>query len=177
MRLGNLPAWIFVLAIGLGAPVIASQRPEPSGKRSFTPPANGHLTDEHVRMYIAVRRAATALPDPAGAASGSEEAVEQIAKGSAVELSAARRLGVDADEYRWVRARIIEASAPAGATADNPLLATIEAQAKAGATRVRDETGGRPDAVQPVDAAAIAWNRGFLGKYRAELDALAMRGR
>jgi hypothetical protein len=176
MRMQSLFVLIIVVALSIGVPATASQQAAPSGKRMFTPPANGHLTDEHVRMYVAVRRAATAPQADRRSAADPEAAVEQVARGSAVELSAVRRLGVDADEYRWVRARIIEASGPAGATG-NALLAAIEAQAKAGAARVQEETGAPSGAVQPVDAAAIAWNREFLAKYRAELDALATRGR
>lgn len=177
MRRENLAAFVIVFALGSGAELMALQKPELSGTRTFTPPADGHLTDAQVRMYIAVRRAATAPQDDVSASAEPQAAIEQIARGSAVELSAARRLGVDADEYRWVRGRIIEASAPAAKAADAALLGTIEGQARAGAARVQNETGAGSDIVRPVDPAAIAWNREFLAKYRAELGTLSKRGR
>jgi hypothetical protein len=53
----------------------------------FEPPANGLLTDRHLDLYGKVRRAAR----------------------DRSESDAARALGVDPDEFAWVRARIVEA--------------------------------------------------------------------
>ncbi len=53
----------------------------------FEPPANRLLTDRHLDLYMKVRR-------------GARERSES---------DAARALGVDPDEFAWVRARIVEA--------------------------------------------------------------------
>lgn len=55
--------------------------------RRFEPPADGLLTDRHLDLYGKVRRAAR----------------------DRSESDAARALGVDPDEFAWVRARIVEA--------------------------------------------------------------------
>src|SRR5262249_52237192 len=53
----------------------------------FRPPADGLLTPEQLDRYVRVRR---------------------VARGR-TEAEAARAVGVDSDEYSWVRARVIEA--------------------------------------------------------------------
>ena len=53
----------------------------------FVPPPGGLLTDRHLDLYVKVRRAAR----------------------DRSESDAARALGVDPDEFAWVRARIVEA--------------------------------------------------------------------
>ena len=59
----------------------AALRPE------FVPPADRLLTDRHLDLYVKVRRAAR----------------------DRSESDAARALGIDPDEFAWVRARIVEA--------------------------------------------------------------------
>ena len=68
-----------------GAPSPALARIE--GLARFRPPADGLLTPAQVDRYIRVRRAARGRP-------GAE---------------AARAVGVDPEEYSWVRTRVIEA--------------------------------------------------------------------
>ena len=63
------------------APAEAALRPD------FVPPADRLLTDRHLDLYVKVRRAARERS----------------------ESDAARALGVDPDEFAWVRARIVEA--------------------------------------------------------------------
>jgi hypothetical protein len=53
----------------------------------FQPPSNRLLTDRHLDVYVKVRRAAR----------------------DRSEADAARALGIDPDEFAWVRARIVEA--------------------------------------------------------------------
>ncbi len=53
----------------------------------FEPPVDGLLTDRHLDLYVKVRRASR----------------------DRSESDAARALGVDPDEFAWVRARIVEA--------------------------------------------------------------------
>jgi len=69
----------------VGAPAPALARIE--GLARFRPPADGLLTPAQVDRYVRVRRAARGR-------SGAE---------------AARAVGVDPEEYSWVRARVIEA--------------------------------------------------------------------
>jgi hypothetical protein len=90
-----------VLPIGLSAAGCRRQEPgkaaspvsraaataEAALRPGFAPPADGLLTDRHLDLYVKVRRAARERS----------------------ESDAARALGVDADEFAWVRARIIEA--------------------------------------------------------------------
>jgi hypothetical protein len=65
-----------------GAPAaVAPRRPR------FQPPANRLLTDRHLDVYVKVRRAAH----------------------DRSEADAARALGIDSDEFAWVRARVVEA--------------------------------------------------------------------
>jgi hypothetical protein len=65
-----------------GAPAAAAPlRPQ------FQPPANRLLTDRHLDVYVKVRRAAR----------------------DRSEADAARALGIDSDEFAWVRARVVEA--------------------------------------------------------------------
>lgn len=65
---------------GTGAPLVLLPR-------RFEPPADGLLTDRHLDLYGKVRRAARERS----------------------ESDAARALGVDPDEFAWVRARVVEA--------------------------------------------------------------------
>jgi hypothetical protein len=68
-------------------PPAVSGAPAPFLPRHFEPPADGLLTDRHFDLYAKVRRAAR----------------------DRSEADAARALGVDPDEFAWIRARIVEA--------------------------------------------------------------------
>ncbi|HEY6066763.1 MAG TPA: hypothetical protein VIY96_11435 [Thermoanaerobaculia bacterium] len=65
----------------------AAAKAEAALRPDFVPPADRLLTDRHLDLYVRVRRAAR----------------------DRSESDAARALGVDPDEFAWVRARIIEA--------------------------------------------------------------------
>ncbi|HEV8611060.1 MAG TPA: hypothetical protein VGS98_13475 [Thermoanaerobaculia bacterium] len=69
------------VASAMKASAEAALRPD------FVPPADRLLTDRHLDLYVKVRRAARERS----------------------ESDAARALGVDPDEFAWVRARIVEA--------------------------------------------------------------------
>jgi hypothetical protein len=62
-------------------------RPGTALTRSFTPPADGLLSDADLDLYLKVRRASKGRPDG----------------------DAARAVGVDPDRFGWVQARIVEA--------------------------------------------------------------------
>jgi len=173
--------WLFaalVGALGLGDQNRAPGSGTPADPRAFDAPSDGRLTDEHVRTYLSIQRATPASPDEPGSAAP-PIMIERIAGRFARELSAARRLGVGEDEYRWIRARIAEARAGARPGGEDALLAAIEAQVKAGGARVRREADVEEEA-RPIPAAseaAIAHNRELLQKYRDQLDAVSAQGR
>ena len=89
----------FLLASGCGR--------TPAGKpvteaRDYKPPADGHLGEGQVRMYLDVRRREQALRQTAFKS-------RSLAGVATADLRAARELGVDPQEYRWVRDRVLEA--------------------------------------------------------------------
>lgn len=144
-----------------GAPALIAE-PE------FEPPTDRLLTARHLDLYVKVRRAAK----------------------DRSEADAARALGIDPDEFAWVRARIIEAlvardgarvrDAAAGtydrtiaslrktleSVRDRETARIIQAQIAA----LEHERGGmrRPDPL-PSDIAA---NARIVGDRRAELEAV-----
>jgi hypothetical protein len=124
-------------------------------------------------MYIAVSRQALALSNssPTRAAT----AAEQLADLAASERRAVNELGRDLDEYRWVSARVAEASPPA-AVALGSLVGTIEAAARKGRQQMLDQAAREHLPVTPgepsPDDSTRAYNRGLLDRYRSELDAL-----
>ena len=123
-------------------------------------------------MYIQVRRRALAQPQ---ATTGTPA---QLADVAAAERRAAAELGLDVEEYRWVGARIAEASPPAP-DALGGLAGPIEAAAAASRDRILEKPGGQPAPARPgatgKDEAARADNRKLLERYRADLDALGSR--
>lgn len=86
-----------------------------------------------------------------------------------------REQGQDVDEYRWVSARVAEASPP-DSEALGGLAGAIEAAGRKGREQVleaaaRERVPVSPGAPAPDDAAR-AYNRQLLDRYRSELDAL-----
>lgn len=148
-------------APGGAAPALAA----PAG---FEPPADRLLTARHLDLYVKVRRAAR----------------------DRSEADAARALGVDSDEFAWVRARIVEAvvaadearvrAAAAGtydrtlaslrktleAVRDRETARTIQAQI---AALERERAGMRGPEALPIDVAA---NVRLVASRRAELEAV-----
>jgi hypothetical protein len=142
--------------------------PAIGGPARFEPPADRLLTPRHLDLYVKVRRAAKDRPD----------------------ADAARALGIDSDEFAWVRARIVEAvvaadearvrAAAAGtydrtlaslrktleAVRDRETARTIQAQI---AALERERAGMRRPDLLPNDVAA---NARLVGSRRAELEAV-----
>ena len=134
----------------------------------FEPPPDRLLTERHLDLYVKVRRAAK----------------------DRSEADAARALGIDPDEFAWVRARIIEAlvardearvrSASAGtydrtiaslkktleSVRDRETARTIQSQI---AALERERGGMRSADPLPNDIAA---NARLVGTRRAELEAV-----
>lgn len=149
---------------------------DPRAPTRFEPPADGRLTDAHVRMYLTVRRASQAFVREPQPSTSPERFVEDFADSAESEVAAARRVGVDPGEYRWVRARIAEATA-ADARPGDALLAQIDAQVQASTASLQEKAQepGDSRSLSPADPAAVAYNRQLLGKYQRELDALSKR--
>jgi hypothetical protein len=141
--------------------------------RPFTPPADGRLTADQVKTFIAVRRRALAtVAAPGESAADPAATLARALAGLTSEATAAADLGVDLDEYRWVSARVAEVE-PAGGGGD--VLASITAAiSRAGESSNSSETGQRERAAaDELQKARVAYNRQLLSRYRAELDALA----
>jgi hypothetical protein len=150
------------------APGRAGGVPALVAEPGFLPPADRLLTARHLDLYVKVRRAAK----------------------DRSEADAARALGIDPDEFAWVRARIVEAIVArdedrvrqaAAATYDRTIASlrttlqsvrdretarTIQSQIAA----LEQERGGmrRPDPL-PSDVAA---NARTVASRRAELEAV-----
>lgn len=140
--------------------------------RAFVPPADGKLTAAHVEQYIAVRRRALQMVKEVKPAAS---LVSILAETLQAETRAAGELGRDIAEYRWVQARISEASSPAlpeGAAAD--VLKAIEASATTRSAELQKAAAEERRVAAPVaaDAAAVAFNRSVLDPFRTELAAL-----
>lgn len=151
-----------------GHPPPAAGAPAIGGPARYEPPADRLLTPRHLDLYVRVRRAAKDRSD----------------------ADAARALGIDSDEFAWVRARIVEAvvaadearvrAAAAGtydrtiaslrrtleAVRDRETAGTIQAQI---AALERERAGMRRPDPLPNDVAA---NVRLVGDRRAELEAV-----
>src|SRR6266542_2750923 len=71
----------------------------------FQPPADGLLTDAQIDRYVRVRRAARGVGKPEGPRTPPLEPTPRLR----FDEEAARAVGVDPEEFVWVRARIVEA--------------------------------------------------------------------
>jgi hypothetical protein len=137
---------------------------EPTSR--FAPPANGRLTPEQVRAYVAVRRRALELAAPAGT---SVPLPELLVKIPPAEARAAAALGLDLQEYRWVQARVAEAAGPAG-PADDMLRAIDQAVTRSGAEieQIARSQGQRARRADPLDS-VVAHNRVVVEPFVEEL--------
>jgi hypothetical protein len=150
----------------------ASAPPVAASWHAFEPPDDGRLTAAQVERYVAVRRRAVALsmasPSPGAAAT------DRLVDFAVSERRAVNDLGQDIDEYRWVSARIAEASRPAP-DALGGLTSAIEASARKGRDQVlekaaRDQVPVAHEDERAPDDAARAYNRDLVDRYRAQLD-------
>ena len=152
-------------------PVSAAPGPtKAAAVRHFEPPPDGRLTASQVEMYIEVSRRARAHGGPAGG--GAPATLVDLAVAGP---RAAAELGKDVEEYRWVSARIAEAS-PAAPEGLGSLADAIEAAAVVGRDRVVEKGADQRAPAKPGDtlanAAGRADNRQLLERYRSDLDAL-----
>jgi len=152
-------------------------------RRPFTPPPDGKLTAEQVKTYIAVRRLATTLAKtkPDETTTDPLAQINRLVAGLNSETLAAEQLHADIEEYRWVSLQVSAAGvSPAGASlplGDELIKALLAASGQA-----RAALG--PAGTAPADqgaanggdaAAAAAYNRELLSKFKSELDALTPR--
>jgi hypothetical protein len=173
-RLANVAFWtaLCLVAFGCGKPGAKKPPEGPTAARipavtRFRPPADGLVTDRHVDRYIRVRRAARGR---------SEE-------------EAAHAVGVDPEEFGWVRARIVEAfvlldTAQVRTAAEGTYARTIASLREATksvkdretlrrmeeqiAALERERASPRPPEASPP---AVAANARKLAPRRAELEA------
>lgn len=106
----------------------------------YQPPADGHLTDGQVKMYLAVRERELKIREVAFKnlkAKGDQEnqekknvgffeamkAVGDVADVATADLRAAQELGYNPKEYQWVRDRVLEAQMLATTRALNQQVA------------------------------------------------------
>jgi len=138
--------------------------------RSFVPPSDGKLTAVQVEQYIAVRRRALEIAREGKAATP----IAMLTEIPPAEARAANELGRDIAEYRWVQARIAEATTPDLPAGAAEVLKAIEASAmKRGAELQKAATDEhRTAAPVAADAAAVAYNRGVIDPFRTELAAV-----
>jgi len=155
-------------AQALPAPLAALADPAPP---QFTPPANGRLTADQVKMFIAVRRATAA---PTGRGSGDAEAqINALAQMFEAETRAAAAAGASLDEFRWVSAQIMDAM-PEAASGSDVVLTAIAAAVR-NAPGLLADAGAAPAAVvKPPEPSPSArgYNQKLLGRFQTELRAV-----
>ncbi len=174
LRLAAAGALVFAGACGRAsrepAPAAAAPAaPAPLLVARFRPPADGRITAEQLDRYLRVRRAARGRSD----------------------RETARALGMDPDEFFWVRGRIVEASvelqservrAAAEATYARTLASLRESRRNAKdpavARAIDEQIGGmerergsirKPDAVP----ASVTANARLIAARRAEIESVS----
>jgi hypothetical protein len=152
----------------------------------FQPPTNGLLTDAQIDGYVRVRRAARGL--------GGTQRPPTKSVGPTRELrsdeEAARAVGVDPEEFAWVRTRIVEAlvaldTAQVSNGADATYVRTIAALREAARSvkdretlrRMEEQIAGLERERATLKAgdkppAAVAANARRVGSRRAEIEVL-----
>lgn len=135
--------WLAVMSVALGcggcqeAPPPARDAAAVIQPSAFVPPADGRLSEAQIAMYLEVA-AQAASESPSLPTPGDGEALfEALTARSEADGEAARRLGHDPAEYRWVQARVMEARLPPN------VLAGLADRVAAAAREARDdpETG------------------------------------
>jgi hypothetical protein len=155
-------------------PVAAALKPA-AAKPAFTPPADGKLTVDQIKMYIAVRRRVVAAAEKAGAETTPEGQIARVLATLTGDSAAAADAGADLGEYRWVSSRVAETEpAAAGPAGQAQLLDIIAAaiNANPGVTAPPEVTPAARAAEQQATAARIDYNRKLLEPFKSELDAL-----
>jgi hypothetical protein len=152
--------------------------------RAFRPPPDGRLTAGQVERYITVQK------ETAAAAAGlrledATSAAAQLADLATADLRAAKKLGWDAGEYRWVKETVAVARVPGAGMQLDGLVKTLTAASVEGLESVREQTkdprekARLSEEIARIKAgtgsgreAAFAENRKLLERYRDQLDSL-----
>jgi hypothetical protein len=135
--------------------------------QSYTPPEDGKLTVQQIQMYVEVRR------EVAGSGAGTTATATNLSAlltgAAASELAAAEKLGIDPEEYRWVRLKVQEARTPA-AVDRGPVLDRIDRQLRSRNAELQKRLGGR-DSSEKAEAAR-AFNRTLVETFAQEFEEL-----
>ncbi len=155
----------------------------------YVPPADGRLTPDQVRAYLAVVREEAAGGKSAPATSrGGDPFFEP-------EVAAARKLGLNFEEHLWVKQRVVEAEiladeiearrknaetfrrtiaslrAAAGASPDPATRETVARQI----SELEQEAAENERALRLPPPPAAAANLALVARFRKDLDAAARR--
>jgi hypothetical protein len=134
------------------------------------------LTEKQIKMYIEVRRLAATLAKPDATVTDPLAQIQRLVGSLNSETTAASQLGADIEEYRWVSLQI-SASGVRPASDTLPLGDELTKALLAASGKAREAIGVPPTDAAAADAsaAAAAYNRELLNKFKPELDALAPR--
>ena len=145
-------------------------------RRPFQVPSDGKLTEKQIKMYIEVRRLAATLAKPDASVTDPLAQIQRLVGSLNSETTAASQLGADIEEYRWVSLQI-SASGVRPASDTLPLGDELTKALLAASGKAREAIGVPPTDAAAADAsaAAAAYNRELLNKFKPELDALAPR--
>lgn len=126
-----------------GAPA-ETRRSGRAEREGYRPPADGILSPDQVEAFLKVRREAVRELSTAGTPVPleGEEGISGASESRAAEIRAARSLSVPAEEYLWVRERVLEAEA---ATVTAKLNADILALLERTLASLRERRSAAPD--------------------------------
>ena len=138
------------------APEVPATQPAAS---RFAPPADGKLTPKQVDLYVATQKRAAEI---LGRSQADPQALtaDQVIAIATTDERAARDLGYDLDEYRWIKARVLE-SQPIPAGEGQEVLTQIAAAAGHGVQKL-----GNAAPRAGADDVARAHNRQLLDGAR-----------
>ena len=155
--------------------VAAALKPSPTARPAFTPPADGKLTVDQIKMYIAVRRRVLAAAEKAGSETTPEGQIARVLATLTGDSAAAADAGADLGEYRWVSSRVAETEPGAAGPAGQAQLLDIIAaaiNANPGVAVPPEVSPAARAAEQQATTARIDYNRKLLEPFKSELDAL-----
>jgi hypothetical protein len=187
----NSVGWIgLVMLLGAGVacrpgePQASAPAPAPEGRevQVFEPPADGRLTQAQVAIYAAVERRVADMAAAPAVESEAGDVLRDLTRASEAEVAAAEELGFDGAEYRWVKARVMEARQPRLGIAVSELAARMSQASLETLQRRRDQTRDPRERAQleeeiadlearlhgdaPArDSTAVEFNRALLERY------------
>ncbi|MGH9334090.1 MAG: hypothetical protein ACRD21_10110 [Vicinamibacteria bacterium] len=121
----------------------------------FEPPADGRLEVDQLSMYVEVQKLAMSLA--AGTEAPEKDPLAGLERYLKADLDAVAELGYDANEYRWVKDRVLEAEA---------------LEFGSGLDAVFEHIGQSHASREGSNEPALAHNRELVARYRAELESI-----